>query len=218
LTNRDRDTRPLPILTCPRPNRRAFPAIPTVSHTITVAPRERHLSAKQRWALEILAAAGLRGCAGATLLAHGFRVDMIAGLVHDGLATAHCETTSGQTQEPSQAVEVVRLFDYELRTVIIDESKPQPERGAATAGRRKHRPRRNWSSSTSSPGQQGWQPRVLPEADEAGAVGDCACPGRKARQRSVEIPAAFNASNGATAATSNGLSVSSTMPRFDRRP
>jgi hypothetical protein len=35
---------------------------------------------------------GLRGCAGATLLAHGFRVDMIAGLVHDGLATAHCET------------------------------------------------------------------------------------------------------------------------------
>jgi hypothetical protein len=26
------------------------------------------------------------------LLAHGFRVDMIAGLVHDGLATAHCET------------------------------------------------------------------------------------------------------------------------------
>src|SRR5258706_4508445 len=79
-------------LTCPALTGGLFPAIPTVSHTITVTPRERHLSAKQRWALEILAAAGPRGCAGATLLAHGFRVDMIAGLVHDGLATAHCET------------------------------------------------------------------------------------------------------------------------------
>jgi hypothetical protein len=60
-----------------------------MSHTITVTPRERHLSSKQRWALEILAAAGLRGCTGATLLAHGFSVDMLADLVHAGLATAH---------------------------------------------------------------------------------------------------------------------------------
>jgi len=63
-----------------------------MSHTITVTPRERHLSAKQRWALEILAAAGLRGCTRATLLAHGFSVDMLADLVHDGLATAHRQT------------------------------------------------------------------------------------------------------------------------------
>jgi hypothetical protein len=63
-----------------------------MSHTTTVTPRERHLSAKQRWALEILAAAGLRGCTGATLLAHGFSVDMLADLVHDGLATAHRQT------------------------------------------------------------------------------------------------------------------------------
>jgi hypothetical protein len=63
-----------------------------MSYTITVTRRERDLSAKQRWALEILAAAGLRGCAGATLLAHGFSVDMLAGLVHDGLATAHRQT------------------------------------------------------------------------------------------------------------------------------
>jgi hypothetical protein len=52
-----------------------------------MTPRE-HLSAKQRWAFEVLAAAGLRGCTRATLLAHGFSVDMIADLVHDMLATA----------------------------------------------------------------------------------------------------------------------------------
>ncbi len=63
-----------------------------MSHTITVISRERHLSAKQRWALEILAAAGLRGCTGATLLAHGFSVDMLADVVHEGLATAHRQT------------------------------------------------------------------------------------------------------------------------------
>jgi len=61
-------------------------------YTITVTPRECHLSAKQRWALEIRAAAGLRGCTGATLLAHRFSVDMLADLVHDGLATAHRQT------------------------------------------------------------------------------------------------------------------------------
>ena len=79
-------------LTCPVLTGGAFPAIPTMSHTITVTRRERHLSAKQRWALEILAAAGLRGCTGATLLAHGFSVGMLADLVHGGLATAHGQT------------------------------------------------------------------------------------------------------------------------------
>ena len=79
-------------LTCPVLTGGAFPAIPTMSHTITMTPRERHLSAKQRWALEILAAAGVRGRTGATLLAHGFSVDMLADLVHDGLATAHRQT------------------------------------------------------------------------------------------------------------------------------
>jgi hypothetical protein len=51
-----------------------------------------HLSVERRRALEILAVAGLRGCTGATLLAHGFSVDMIADLVKGGLATAHHET------------------------------------------------------------------------------------------------------------------------------
>src|SRR5260370_31850468 len=60
-----------------------------MSHTTTVTPRERHLSAKQRRALEILAAAGLRGCTAATLLAHRFGGDMLADLVRDGLAAPH---------------------------------------------------------------------------------------------------------------------------------
>jgi hypothetical protein len=53
--------------------------------------REPSLRTEQRRALEILAAVGLRGCDGATLLAHGFRIDMLADLVHDGLATARCD-------------------------------------------------------------------------------------------------------------------------------
>jgi hypothetical protein len=63
-----------------------------MSHTLTVTPRERHLGAKQRGALEILAAAALRGCTGVMLLAHGFSIDMLADLVHEGLATAHRQT------------------------------------------------------------------------------------------------------------------------------
>ena len=49
--------------------------------------REPHLSAEQRRALEILAAARVRGCTGAALLDHGFCIGMLADLVRDGLAT-----------------------------------------------------------------------------------------------------------------------------------
>jgi hypothetical protein len=55
-------------------------------------PEERHLSAEQRRALEILATAGLHGCTGAALFARGFTIDMLADLVRDGLATARRET------------------------------------------------------------------------------------------------------------------------------
>jgi hypothetical protein len=55
-------------------------------------PEERHLSAEQRRALEILATAGLNGCTGAALFARGFTIDMLADLVRDGLATARRET------------------------------------------------------------------------------------------------------------------------------
>jgi hypothetical protein len=47
------------------------------------------LSEDQRGALEMLAESRL--CTGATLLAHGFNVDMLAGLVRDGLAIARRE-------------------------------------------------------------------------------------------------------------------------------
>jgi hypothetical protein len=50
------------------------------------------LIAEQRRALKILADAGLRGCTGATLLAYGFSIDMLAELVREGFATAHRET------------------------------------------------------------------------------------------------------------------------------
>ena len=60
---------------------------------LTHLPRARHaLSAEQCRALKILSAAGQHGCAGATLLGHGFRVGMLADLVGDGLATARRET------------------------------------------------------------------------------------------------------------------------------
>jgi len=55
-------------------------------------PRECYLRAEQRRALEMLAAAGLYGCARATLLGHGFRSDMVADLVSGGLATESRET------------------------------------------------------------------------------------------------------------------------------
>jgi hypothetical protein len=57
-----------------------------MSHTTTVTPRKRQLSAQQRSALEILAAAGPMAAQGR--LAHRFSVDVLADLVHDGLATA----------------------------------------------------------------------------------------------------------------------------------
>jgi hypothetical protein len=51
-----------------------------------------HLGAEQRRALKMLADAGLRGCTGATLLDHGFNMDVIADLVLKGFATANQET------------------------------------------------------------------------------------------------------------------------------
>jgi hypothetical protein len=62
-----------------------------MSYATTVSPQQ-HLRAEQRRALEMLAAAGLHGCAGPTLLGHGFRVGMLADLVGEGLATARRET------------------------------------------------------------------------------------------------------------------------------
>lgn len=53
--------------------------------------RKRRLGAKARDALELLAAAS-PGCPEPLLLAHGFKIKMLAGLVREGLATAQTET------------------------------------------------------------------------------------------------------------------------------
>jgi hypothetical protein len=45
---------------------------------------ERQLSARQRRALELLAAAGEQGCTGARLFNHGFTVGVLADLVWSG--------------------------------------------------------------------------------------------------------------------------------------
>ncbi len=69
-------------------------------------PHERRLRAEQRRALEMLAAAGLHGCAGATLLGHGCRIDMVADLVGDGLATESQETV----KVGKRKITVARIF------------------------------------------------------------------------------------------------------------
>jgi hypothetical protein len=68
------------------------------------SPRKRRLSLKARQALELLAV-DQRGLAEALLLTYGFTRDLLAGLVHTGLATAQRQTVkaSGKT------IEVVRI-------------------------------------------------------------------------------------------------------------
>jgi hypothetical protein len=71
-----------------------------------VPPREPSLSEEQRHALALLDSV-LKGVTEDQLaLVHGFNRDMIAGLVHKGLATAQREivTASGRT-----TIEVVRI-------------------------------------------------------------------------------------------------------------
>jgi hypothetical protein len=61
-------------------------------YPMSVLHEERRLGMNQRRALELLAAAGERGCTGAGLFNHGFTVGMLADLVWSGLATGHRET------------------------------------------------------------------------------------------------------------------------------
>ena len=49
------------------------------------------LSDEQLRALQLLASVGPRGCTEAVLTAHGFSLEMLAGLVLDGLAAARRE-------------------------------------------------------------------------------------------------------------------------------
>jgi hypothetical protein len=53
---------------------------------MSVLYEEHQLSAEQRRALELLSDAGEQGCTGATFLAYGLKVDILAELVGGGLA------------------------------------------------------------------------------------------------------------------------------------
>jgi hypothetical protein len=75
----------------------------------------KRLTAEQRRALAMLANAGQSGCADAFMMAHGFTVDMLAGLVRAGLATA----TPQRMRAGGRMIEVarVRITDAGRRAV-----------------------------------------------------------------------------------------------------
>jgi hypothetical protein len=75
----------------PRPNRRGFSRDATMSHTITVTPRQRRLGGEQRRALRLLACSPF-GATEAILHVHGFTRKMLAKLIRAGLASAQSET------------------------------------------------------------------------------------------------------------------------------
>src|SRR5712672_1966123 len=78
-------------LTCPALTGGAFPAMPTMSHTLTVRPRKRRLGGEQRRALRLLACSPF-GATEAIMHVDGFTRQMVAKLVRAGLATAQSET------------------------------------------------------------------------------------------------------------------------------
>jgi hypothetical protein len=65
--------------------------MPTMSHTLTVRPRKRHLGGEQSRALRLLAC-GPFGVTEAVMHVHGFRRPMLAKLVRARLATVQSET------------------------------------------------------------------------------------------------------------------------------
>jgi hypothetical protein len=66
--------------------------------------QKRRLGTRARDALELLAAAS-PNCPEPLLLAHGIKIEMIAGLVRKGLATAQTETAS----VGGRLVEIIRV-------------------------------------------------------------------------------------------------------------
>jgi hypothetical protein len=62
-------------------------------------------NADHRRVLELLAVAGLQDCSGATLLAHGVRIDVSAYLVRAGLVTAYREPTNPDQRQ----IDVARM-------------------------------------------------------------------------------------------------------------
>jgi hypothetical protein len=65
------------------------------------SPQKPRLSAEQRRALEMLNRSRRSGCTKSFLVAHGFTLAMLVGLIRDGLAEAQTETVraAGWTTE-----------------------------------------------------------------------------------------------------------------------
>ena len=97
-------------LTCPALTGGAFPAMPTMSHTLTVRPRKRRLGGEQRRALRLLACSPF-GVTEAVMHVHGFTRPILAKLVRVGFATAQSET--GKTI----AVGRIRITDVGRRAI-----------------------------------------------------------------------------------------------------
>ena len=72
---------------------------------MAASPSRPRLTAEQRQALELLASDPQGATEELLVLAHGFDGDMIAGLVHSGLATAQRENMKAG----GRAIEVVRI-------------------------------------------------------------------------------------------------------------
>jgi hypothetical protein len=68
-------------------------------------PQKPSLTAEQGRALRLLTRGGSDGYTESIMLAYGFTISMLAGLVLDGLATATAETVHGGTQP----IKVVRV-------------------------------------------------------------------------------------------------------------
>jgi hypothetical protein len=82
------------------------------------------LTAEQRRALAMLARAGLDGASQTLLMAHGFCVSMIAGLVNRGLATL----TREKVRAGSRLVDVgrVRITPAGRETLITESWRSTP--------------------------------------------------------------------------------------------
>jgi hypothetical protein len=73
------------------------------------------LKTDRRLALELLADAGPHGCTGAELLAHGFKIDILAELVRDGPATARRQPLKAGERQIEAAL--IRITDTGRRAI-----------------------------------------------------------------------------------------------------
>jgi hypothetical protein len=80
-------------------------------------PQKPHLSAEQRQALELLAGAPTNGHTKGRLLADGFTVDMLAGLVREGFAA----TRRGTVRVGGRQIGVERYFITDAGRMAIEE-------------------------------------------------------------------------------------------------